>query len=148
MPREAGAQRANRPKRTPLGLRNVLQAAPREGYVRRYFNDVGDRLARAEAAGYTRVQSNADTSDPSMGPSQLGSGTTKSVGGGINAVLMEIPREFYDEDQAAKQRVVDASESGLQPKNIKGAQYGGNYGGIGITRKGKTETVGDEPDEA
>lgn len=147
MPRVAGAERANRPKRTPLGLRNVLNAEKREGFVRRYFNDVDDRIERAKAAGYTPVLVESDASDPNMGPSQMGTVSAKSVGGGVRAVLMEIPEEFYQEDQAAKQARVDATETGLRPQNIKGSQYGGNYGGVEVTRKGRTKTIGETPDE-
>lgn len=148
MARISSAERANRPKRTPLGTRNVLTAEPREGYVRRYFNDVEDRIAKAKAAGYTPVMGLADTSDERAGTdSQMGSVVAKSVGGGVRAVLMEIPEEFYREDQEAKQREVDATESGLRPQALNGSQYGRNYGGVKITRQGKTQTVGESPEE-
>lgn len=137
------AQRANRPKRTPLGIRNVLTAEQRPGFVRRWVNDVDDRLSRAKEAGYSPVLKPADTSDPRAGAdSQMASAVAKSVGGGTRAVLMEIPEEFYREDQTAKQRAVDATESGLRRQpGIKGQQYGGTYGKVEITRKGKTETM-------
>lgn len=138
-PNREGAQRANRPKRTPLGMRNVLAAEQREGYVRRWVNDVDDRLLRAEAAGYKTVLKPADLSDPKAGAgTQVGSAVAKSVGAGVRAVLMEIPREFYEEDQAAKQRNVDRREAGIgRQQGVKGQQYGGVYGEVKIRSKGR-----------
>lgn len=137
------AQRADRPKRTPLGIRNVLTAELRPGFVRRWVNDVDDRLSRAKEAGYTPVLKPTQTSDPRAGAdSQIGTPVAKSVGGGTRAVLMEIPEGFYREDQEAKQHRVDATESGLRRQpGIKGQQYGGTYGKVEITRKGETTTM-------
>lgn len=140
---EAGAQRANRPKRTPLGMRNVLAAEQRTGYVRRWVNDTEDRLERAQAAGYAPVLKPADAADPRAGSgSQIGSPVAKSVGGGVRAVLMEIPKEFYDEDKAAKNARIDRTEQGLsrQP-GIKGHQYGSVYGKVQVSRRGETRDM-------
>jgi hypothetical protein len=137
------AQRANRPKRTPLGIRNVLTAEQRPGFVRRWVNDVDDRLSRAKEAGYMPVMKPTETADPRAGAdSQMGSLVAKSVGGGTRAVLMEIPEEFYRADQDEKQKAVNATESGLRRQpGIKGQQYGGTYGKVEITRKGETTTM-------
>lgn len=149
MTEKQGAQRANRPKRVPLGMRNVLAAEKRQGYVRRWFNDVDDRLSRAKDAGWTPVLTDADAADPRAGSgSQMGSVVAKSVGGGVRGVLMEIPQEFYDEDKAAKEARIARTEQGLsrQP-GIKGHQYGGVYGNVRVDSRGKSldmdATVGD-----
>lgn len=135
----ASTQRANRPQRTPLGRRNVLTASARKGYQRRWVNDTDDRLLRAQEAGYTFVQDpTANTSDQVAGdPAQMGSATSKSVGKGVRAYLMEIPEDFYREDQAAKQKDVDASEAGLRAKTDEG-QYGAVELGEGMSRKRRT----------
>lgn len=142
-PDQSGAQRANRPKRTPLGTRNVLTAEQRPGFVRRWVNDVDDRLERAKDAGYTSVLKPTEVGDPKAGAdSQMGTIVAKSVGGGTRAVLMEIPEQFYREDQDAKARRVDATEQGLKRQpGVKGKQYGGVYGSATITRGGKTSEL-------
>ena len=140
---EDSAKRTKRPKRTPLGTRNVLIAGERKGFVRRWINDVDDRLQRAKDAGYTAVLGHGKTSDPRAGDgSQVGSVTSKSVGGGVRAVLMEIPEKFYREDQAAKQRQVDASEEGLSRQHsVRGNQYGGVYGKVKLSSRGKSKEM-------
>lgn len=143
MSKEVSAQRANRPKRTPLGMRNVLTAEARPGYVRRWVNDVDDRLERAKAAGYAPVLTPTQVGDPRAGAdSQMGSLVAKQVGGGTRAVLMEIPDEYYREDQEAKQARVNRTEEGLsrQP-GIKGQQYGGVYGNVKLSRRGETREM-------
>lgn len=144
MTNREGAQRANRPKRTPLGMRNVLAADQRDGFVRRWVNDVDGRIERAKEAGYAPVLKPADAADPRAGASsQVGSAVDKNVGGGVRAVLMEIPREFYEEDKAAKQAIVDRSEAGLaRQSGIKGQQYGGVYGKVNLSRRGKNVDMG------
>lgn len=140
MTEKQGTQRANRPKRVPLGMRNVLAAEKRQGFVRRWFNDTDDRLERAKAAGWTAVQKPADASDPRAGAdSQMGAIVSKSVGGGVRGVLMEIPEGFYNEDKAAKEANIARTEQGLsrQP-GIKGQQYGGVYGKMRIDRRGES----------
>lgn len=138
-----GTQRANRPKRVPLGMRNVLAAEKRQGFVRRWFNDTDDRLERAEAAGWMAVQKPADAADPRAGAgSQVGSIVSKSVGGGVRGVLMEIPEEFYQEDKAAKEARITRTEQGLsrQP-GIKGQQYGHVYGKVNLSRRGQSQDM-------
>lgn len=118
------AERTNRPKRTPLGMRNILTTDQRPGYVRRWVNDVEDRVKQAKEAGYEPVMTQTEVGDERVGAdTQMGAIVSRSVGGGRRAVLMEIPKVFYDEDQAAKQKRVDHIEAGLQPGRGDG-QYG------------------------
>lgn len=88
---------APRPKRIPFGTaRQKLAATERPGYHRRYFNDDARRVDAAKAAGYTFVV------DPRTGePTKSVVGVAKQ-GGGLTAYLMEIPIEFFNEDQSAK----------------------------------------------
>lgn len=121
----------NRPKRIPLGTRNVLTAPERPGYVRRFVNDEGDRVAQFEAAGYTLVRDKVEVGDPKAGKSaQLGSVVRPSVGAGTSAVLMEIKKEYYDEDQAAKQAQIDAGEADMKANLNSGRA--GTYGKVEI----------------
>ena len=117
----AKRQQSTRPKRTPIGTKNVLTAPQRKGFVRRFVNDTPDRIQQFEQAGYTKVIGDVPVGDGEQ--EKLGSVVTKSVGSGINAVLMEIPEEFYTEDQQAKQREVDATEEQMRPRKSED-EYG------------------------
>jgi len=120
-----------RPKRTPLGTRNVLRYPERKGYVRRVVNDVEDRIQRFKEAGYEIVQKkDLPSGDPRAGDaSQMGMPVSKSVGNGVKGVLMEIPEEWYLEDQKAKQDKIDAAEADM--KQTKAGVDGG-YGDLKI----------------
>lgn len=104
-----------RPKRIPIGTRNVLTYPPIPGYVTRVVNDVEDRIQRFKEAGYEVVQrEEVGLGDPACGVSgSTGSEVSKPVGAGRRGVLMKIKEEYYKEDQAAKQAQVDAGEEGL-----------------------------------
>ena len=121
----------NRPKRIPLGTRNVLTAEKKPGYVRRFVNDEGDRVAQFEAAGYEVVREKMDVGDPKAGQSsQLGNVVRPPVGAGTSAVLMEIKEEYYEEDQKAKQDRIDAGEKDMRANLNSGRE--GTYGNVDI----------------
>lgn len=120
-----------RPKRVPLGTRNVLTAPERQGYVRRFVNDEADRVARFEAAGYNIVREQVEVGDPKAGKnSQIGSVVRPNVGSGKTAVLMEIKEEYYKEDQEAQQRRVDEGERDMRTNLNSGRD--GTYGKVDI----------------
>ena len=132
---EIKTSRTERKKiRIPISTRNILKAPVRKGFHRRFFNDVDDRIARAEDAGYNFVKGDVPTGDKSVGDgSKKGSCVTKSVGGGRVAYLMEIPQEYYDEDQKAKQDEIDETERGMITNiGTKEAGTDGRYGKIAI----------------
>lgn len=116
----------NRPKRTPLGERNILTVGnKRKGFNQRWINDVDDRIERAKAAGYTPVMRPTEVGDPRAGAAtQVGDIVRKPVGGGITAVLMEIPDEYYQEDQAAKEAEIKSKERSLLSEAKDGEFYG------------------------
>ena len=128
---ERSERAKSRPKRVPVGTRKVLVAEDRPGYHRRWVNDQGDRIQAFLDAGYTPVrQAGADISDErTQDPNKLGSSIVrKSVGGDVYAILMEIPQEYYDEDQAAKAAYVDEKEESFDPtKRISNTTYGTKY---------------------
>jgi hypothetical protein len=100
--------------RKPFGRAQAKLAYPdREGYVRRWFNDTPGRIQRAKDAGYEHVV------DPrTKNPVTLVVGVAER-GGGLSAFLMEIPREFYEEDFAAKQEALDEIDKAVQRGNWK-----------------------------
>jgi len=120
----------NRPSRskknrTPIGARSRMSfRGLEEGYKYRVFNDVDDRLHRAQEAGYEFVEADEKLGDPVVAEGSIpGSKVAKPVGGGITGYLMRIPEDWYKEDQQAKQAEVLKSEEALQPKTDEG-QYG------------------------
>src|ERR1700693_2007104 len=118
-----------RVRRTPVCVRNILTIGKKdENFVYRIVNDVddGDRVERFAAAGYEVVKSK----DISVGdkrienPSAEGSGARISVGGGQKGVVMRIRKDWYEEDQAAKQQEVDATEESITNPSDRDGGYG------------------------
>lgn len=131
-------QQPQRKKRTPIGVRNVLTAPVRDGYVRRWVNDRDDRIERFREAGYEPVTADFKGGDPQLGdPSKPGSTVVKSVGGGVKSVLMEIPKEYYDEDQVVKIEGNRKRLAALKPEAQQAVSEGGGaqvFGEIKIER--------------
>ena len=115
--RPSEASRAtNRPKRVPIGTRDVLTFARIPGYKTRVVNDVEDRIERFKAAGYEIVKSDEMLGDRACGVSgSIGSEVSKPVGAGRKGVLMKIREDWYAEDQAAKQARITEGEQQLYP---------------------------------
>ena len=113
-------------KRIPLGTRNVLTAPKRDGFVRRFVNDKGDRVQRFKDAGYSIVEDNIQVGDPKIGrPEQLGSNVSVPLSGGNQrAVLMEIPEEHYKEDYAAAQNKITAQENEMKRNSMSQGKDG------------------------
>lgn len=116
----------NRPERKPLHRRRILDAKPRPGFVRRWVNEEIGAVEAYEEAGYSLVvEEGADTSDKrAQDASKMGSVIRRVVNKDPNAstktaVLMEIPEEFYREDQAAKAKLLDEQESAWNPEEMK-----------------------------
>lgn len=111
-----------RPKRTPLfEQRDQMAVEAKPGFVRRWVNDLTNRIEKFRRAGW-EIVSDKEVSVGSEGVVDnnvsLGSGARKNVGrtrGGDNsqAVLMEIPQELYEEDQRAKQASVTSREEAI-----------------------------------
>lgn len=120
-------QRPNRAKkkRTPLGARNKLTFdGVEKGYKYRFINDSDDRIKAAIEGGYEHVIADEEAGDTRVAEaSSMGSQVSKAVGNNTTAYLMRIPLEYYEEDQAAKQVKVDATEQTMNPDASKG-QYG------------------------
>ena len=120
---------SGRPTRTPVGRRNILSVKGKEaGYEYRIVNDEYDRIDAFKEAGWEVVSN----SDVSVGDKRVGNSTTPgsaaqvNVGGGNKAVVMRIKKEWYDEDQAAKQ----AQSRELEKSTRQDARNGADYGDI------------------
>lgn len=116
----------DRPKRIPLAQRNVLTVNnKRPGFNQRWVNDVDGRIQMFEEAGYTAVQKPTEVGDPQAGAAtQVDRVVRKPVGGGITAVLMEIPEDYYREDQQAKEAKIKDAERSLLSEAKDGEFYG------------------------
>ena len=121
-----------RPTRTPIsGGRDILEVRNQDpNYVYRWVNDTPGRLQRFKDAGYEPVVSDAEVGTKTVDRnSKLGSVITRNVGGVLTAVLMRIPKEWYDEDQAAKQTQIDESDKMLR------AEQDVDYGSLNVNRR-------------
>lgn len=123
-----------RVRRSPVDHgRNRLTVKGKDpNYVYRVVNDVDDRVNELIEIGYE-----IDTSeDIRVGDgrindnSRLGKVRQISVGGGIKGILMRIPKEWYDEDQEAKQEYVKKTEQAMRPNPKEG-----EYGKVDLTKK-------------
>ena len=120
-----------RMKRVPVsGPRNILTVANKDpNYVYRWVLDVPGRLETFKRGGYEVVVDNNEVGDPAVDRhKQLGSAITL-VKGTSTLVLMRILREWYDEDQAAKQADIDALEATMKSGSSA------DYGKVEISRK-------------
>ncbi len=117
-----------KPRRTIInGTRNVLTVSGKEpGFEYRIVNDEGDRISQFEERGYEIVKDqNIKVGDRRIAnPTKEGSPIQVSVGGGTKAFVMRVPKEFYDEDRAAKDKHIDDLERGTLKEAREGADYG------------------------
>jgi len=122
----------SRVKRTPIGTRSVLTVAGKDAnYVYRIINDSGDRVQDFLEAGYELVKGDSvKVGDKKVNKtSSEGSVSQVSVGQGQKAFVVRIKKEWYEEDQAAKQEHVDRLEASTKAKALDGT-----YGKLEITR--------------
>ena len=126
-PSKEAVARRNRRTRTPIdGRRNILTVkglAP--GMVGRWVDNDPDRVADLMEQGYDLVREKVQVGDLSIDSGkQLGAVQTKRVGGGKEAILMQIPKEWFEADQKAKQKIVDEREAAIQNTGKKSDFYG------------------------
>lgn len=100
---ETTAEPTKRRRRASVGGHALkLSAPPRPGYIRRWFNDDGNRIADAEELAYEHVhEAGIKTSSPGSRISRLVG--TKANGEPLHAFLMETPDERYAEGVAEKE---------------------------------------------
>lgn len=113
-----------RPTRRP-DRADRLSAPPREGFHRRWMNDSAGRIAKMQAMGYEIVTENIDMNTSGTGdPSQESTIVRREVGGGMFAILMEIPQEWYDDEKRKEQDKIDQ----LEDERNTPSEYG-----VGVT---------------
>ena len=96
----------------------------------RIVNDDLGRIDQLKERGYEIVTQDTPVGDNRVAtPTKEGSPVQINVGQGKKAYLMRIKKEWYDEDQAAKQVEIDNIE-----QTIQGGE-GGDYGSIKVVTK-------------
>ncbi|HET8685079.1 MAG TPA: hypothetical protein VFM18_00275 [Methanosarcina sp.] len=112
-----------RVKRTPIGTRNRLTVHNKDSnYEYRIVNDQDDRVAAFQQNGWEIVPAK----DVRIGDKRLenasatGSAAEISVGQGTKAVVMRIPKDWYEEDQRAKAENIDALEQTMKEDAQRG----------------------------
>lgn len=120
-----------RTKRTPLNVRNRLSVRDKDpNYVYRIVNLTdahgGDRLQDFIEQGYEiDPVNNGKVGDKRVDAGKgVGSIPEFSVGQGRKAVVMRQKKEWFEEDQAAKQAIVDASEQTMRNDAKNKSDYG------------------------
>lgn len=123
---------ATRVRRSPVEGRNRIKIRGADpNYVYRVVNDIDDRIYDLIDRGYELdTDEGIRIGDSRIDDhSKLGKIRYINVGGGIKAVLMKIRRDWYEEDQEAKQDYVLETEAAMKPNSD------GQYGKIELTRK-------------
>lgn len=115
VPVETAEQEPQARARRPFGVAQAKLAFPpaRNGFVQYVFNDTPGRVQRAVEAGYThRKDGDGKPYVAIVGVSQDGSG--------MRGYLMEIPEEWYLQDQQEKQKVNDRIDNSIRRGDIQG----------------------------
>lgn len=129
---------SGRVKRVPVGSRNILTVQGKDpNFEYRIVNDEGDRIARFKEGGYELVPDDTvkvgDTR--ANAASSMSSMKQLSVGGGKKAYLMRIRKDWYEEDQRAKQKIVNDQEAAIKKKALNGTYGTLSIGDETITQK-------------
>ena len=101
-------------KRRPFGSQvQKLAYEPRAGYHRHWFNNSPGRIEQALEAGYTHVE------DKEGKKVQRVVGVD-AAGAPLTGYLMEIPEEWFEEDMARNQKMVDERDHAIRTGSIAG----------------------------
>jgi hypothetical protein len=123
---------SGRVKRTPITTRNVLTVEGKDPeYHYRIVNDDGNRVQMFINAGYEiESASNIQVGDKRVGQASAeGTKAQVVVGQNQKAFVMKIHKDYYEEDQQAKQEKVTSLESSTKQKALDGT-----YGKLDINR--------------
>lgn len=102
-------RRITRETRRGFGNQGQKLAYPeRPGYHRHWFNDSPGRVMAAEESGYTKVI------DPATKKPVTRVVGTRPDGGPLDAYLLEIPQEWFDDDMAALEEINRSKEEAIK----------------------------------
>jgi hypothetical protein len=134
-----------RRERVPFSTNRRRLALHKEldGFVTRWFNDLDDRLQRAEDAGYQYVHrkeiGQVGDKDISNGNTDVNSRVSRVVGRQptgqpIRAYLMKIRKEWSEADQAKKEEVNARVDDAIRAGTSGGAKVENQYGDVRLNR--------------
>lgn len=121
-----------RKRRSPTaGARDILTVYDKDpNFVYRWVRNDEGRVQWFKERGYDVVTEAHKVGQKAVDSgSQLGSAVTKFGGGTVTLILMRIPKEWYDEDQAAKEDAIAAVEATMKKPGE------GGYGKLETFRK-------------
>lgn len=114
-------QGRGRVKREPLGTpRLKLAARVPNGMKGRWVNDTPGRIQDALAGGYSFIADDGTKTMDRAGATHRRVGVAEG-GASLTAYLMAIPTVLYDEDQKAKQDLIDETDRQIKHGNIRRA---------------------------
>jgi hypothetical protein len=124
--RQESREGEGRNTRVPLGVARLKMAVPEiQGYVPRWVNDDEGRIQQAQMGGYEFVMS---SEVPTFGDMDVDN-TNRDLGArvsrvvdrttGKKAYLMKIKREFYEEDQREKLKIVNETDQAIRKGALK-----------------------------
>ncbi len=123
--------------RVPIGTNRDVTAVRTtpDGYTDRWVNDKPSRIERFKQAGYEHVES-AQVGDVGVEGTHSENGVvSRDMGKGETAYLMRQRQDYFDEDQATKQRDIDKTVQSLRRDKIKSTEStDGSYGEVRITK--------------
>jgi hypothetical protein len=121
-----------RPNRAPLGRKRILTVQGLdEAYAYRFVNDTGDRVQSFLDNGWETIPADQVRIGDKRVNQSAPEGTVAqaNVGQGQKGFLLRIKREWYDEDQEAKQVEVNRTENAMREEALNGT-----YGKLEISR--------------
>lgn len=114
--------------RKPLSARGPLNITGEKdpSFHYRFVNDVGSRVYNYQQAGYEIVTDGDLTVGDSRVSDASDLGSPRRVVGdqGTTSVLMRIPKEYFDEDQAKKNAALDEQDQAMKQQATKDLDYG------------------------
>lgn len=122
-------QRVSRESRVPVsGPRDILTVTNKDpNFEYRWVKDMPGRVQRFLDAGYSIVVHETQVGQRAVDTgSRLGSAVTR-LDGPQTLVLMRISKEWYNEDQDAKQRELDSLEDSLRPEGLQSLERNDAY---------------------
>ena len=130
------AQEVSERKRIPVGARRDITAVhdtPKD-CVDRWVNDVPGRIQKFREAGYELVET-ASVGDSGVDGTHSDQGVvSRDMGKGVTAYLMRQRKEWYQQDQAEKQKYVDSTEESMR-RNKSETRSDGLNGEVKIGRQ-------------
>lgn len=115
------AMRTTERIRIPVGSRRDITAVRDcpNGFRDRWVNDNPGRIDKFKSAGYETVPS-ANVGDDGVDGTHAESGVvSRDMGQGVTAYLLRQRMEYFLEDRAEKQRLVDETENSIRRKKTE-----------------------------